>query len=278
MAVSGEGSTVRILITGAGGRIGTAVAPLLRGQGHALRLLDLARPSAATADDQVIEGSATDPAVMTHAAADVDLLVHLAGHPSERPWRQIVEVNIESTHVALEAARANAVPATLLASSGHAVGYTPSNAAGALVVPPRPDTFYGVSKVVGEALGSVYADRFGMRIVSARIMSFDERPHNVRALGTWLSPGDFVRLVLAARHAPAGHSIVWGISRNTRRPVSLEAGRQIGYEPLDDAEDHAATLAAELGYASAAELPPIGDQPLGGDYADEAAHPLGATW
>jgi nucleoside-diphosphate-sugar epimerase len=226
----------------------------------------------------VVEGSATDPAVMTHAAADMDLMLHLAGHPSERPWRQIVETNIESTHVALEAARANAVAATMLASSGHAVGYTPSDAAGALVVPPRPDTFYGVSKVVGEALGSVYADRFGMRIVSARIMSFDERPRTVRALGTWLSPADFVRLVLAVRHAPVGHSIVWGISRNTRRPVSLEAGLRIGYEPLDDAEDHVAVLAAELGHASAADLPTIGDAPLGGDFTDEAAHPLGATW
>jgi uronate dehydrogenase len=269
---------VRILITGAGGRIGTAVVPLLRGQGHALRLLDLARPRAAAADDEVIEGSVTDPAVMTHAAADVDLLVHLAGHASERPWRQIVELNIESAHVALEAARANAVPTTLLASSGHAVGYTPSDAAGALVVQPRPDSLYGVSKVVGEALGSVYADRFGMRIVSARMMSFDERPHTVRALGTWLSPADFVRLVLAARHAPTGHSIVWGISRNTRRPVSLEAGRRIGYEPVDDAEDHAAALAADLGFASAADLPAIGDQPLGAEFTDEAAHPLGATW
>jgi nucleoside-diphosphate-sugar epimerase len=269
---------VRILITGAGGRIGTAVVPLLRGQGHALRLLDVARPSAAGGDDEVIEGSATDLALMTHAVADVDLLVHLASHASERPWRQIVDLNIEAAHVALEAARAEAVPATLLASSVHAVGFTPSDSAGDLVVPPRPDTLYGVSKVVGEALGSVYADRFGMRIVSARIMTFGERPHNLRALGTWLSPADFVRLVLAARQAPVGHSIVWGVSRNTRRPVSLEAGRRIGFEPVDDAEQHADALAAELGYASAADLPPIGDQPLGGEFADEDAHPLGATW
>jgi nucleoside-diphosphate-sugar epimerase len=269
---------MRILITGAGGRIGTAVVPLLRGQGHALRLLDLARPAAAAGDDEVIEGSATDVALMTHAAADVDLLVHLASHASERPWRQIVDLNIESAHVALEAARTNAVPATLLASSVHAVGYTPSDTAADAVVPPRPDSFYGVSKVVGEALGSVYADRFGMRIVSARIMTFDDRPHNVRALGTWLSPADFVRLLLAARHAPVGHSIVWGVSRNTRRPVSLDAGHRIGFDPQDDAEDHAAALAAELGYASAADIPPVGDQPIGGEFADEATRPLGATW
>lgn len=269
---------MRILITGAAGRIGTAITPILRGQGHVLRLLDVARPSAAAPDDEVIEGSATDVALMTQAAADVDLLVHLAGHAGERPWRQIVDLNIESAHVALEAARANSVRSTLLASSGHAVGYTPSDAATDLVVYPRPDSLYGVSKVVGEALASVYADRFGMRVVSARIMTFDDRPHAVRALGTWLSPADLVRLLLAARDAPVGHSIVWGISRNTRRPVSLEAGRRIGYEPVDDAEDHARALAAELGYASTDEIPPVDDQPLGAEFTDEAAHPLGATW
>lgn len=269
---------MRILITGAAGRIGTAIVPLLRGQGHALRLLDVARPAAAATDDEVLEGSVTDLALMTRAAADVELLVHLASHASERPWRQMVELNIESAHVALEAARANRVPTTVLASSVHAVGYTPSDAAGDVVVPPRPDTFYGVSKVAGEALGSVYADRFAMRIVSARIMTFMERPHTVRALSTWLSPADFVRLLHAARSAPVGHWIVWGVSRNTRRTVSLEAGRRIGYEPVDDAETHAADLAAELGLASVADLPPIGSQPLGGDFTDEDAHPLGATW
>ena len=269
---------MRILITGAAGRIGTAITPLLRGQGHALRLLDVARPPAAGADDEVLEGSATDVAIMTQAAADVDLLVHLASHAAERPWRQIVDLNIESAHVVLEAARANRVPTTVLASSVHAVGYTPSDAAGDTVVPPRPDSLYGVSKVVGEALGSVYADRFAMRIVSARIMTFEERPHAVRALSTWLSPADFVRLLHACRSAPVGHSIVWGVSRNTRRTVSLEAGRRIGYEPLDDAEAYAAELAAELGLASVDDLPPIGSQPLGAEFTDEGAHPLGATW
>lgn len=270
---------MRILITGAAGRIGTAITPILQGQGHELRLLDVTHPPAGGAGDEVLEGSVTDVALMTHAAADVDLLVHLASHAGERPWRQIVELNIESAHVALEAARAEAVPAVVLASSVHATGFTPSDAAGDLVVPPRPDSLYGVSKVVGEALGSVYADRFGMRVVSARIMTFDDRPHTVRALGTWLSPADFVRLLLAAQHAPVGHSIVWGVSRNTRRPVSLQAGQRIGYEPVDDAERWAEALAGELGLGSAADLPPVGSTPLGGaDFTDEHAHPLGATW
>ncbi len=85
-----------ILITGAAGSIGTAVTPLLRDAGHTLRLLDLTAPPAATAADEVVLASATDDAAMHEAAAGTDLVVHLASFPSERTWREIVDVNIES--------------------------------------------------------------------------------------------------------------------------------------------------------------------------------------
>jgi uronate dehydrogenase len=37
--------------------------------------------------------------------------------------------------------------------------------------PVRPDTFYGVSKAFGEALGSLYHDKFGLRVACIRIGS-----------------------------------------------------------------------------------------------------------
>ena len=267
----------RILLTGAAGRVGTAIAPLLRDAGWTLRLLDLRQPAAATAADEVVLASATDEASMAAAARDVDLLVHLAGFPEERPWPDLVSVNLESVRVALEAARAAAVPVTVIASSGHAVGATPADEAGAEVLPPRPDSYYGVVKAAGEALAQLYADRFGMRVVSARIVAFDERPRTARALSVWLSPADLVRLLLAAADAPPGHAVVWGVSANTRGVVSLEAGRALGYEPQDDAETWADRLAAELGYPSGAEVPRLGSTPLGGDWADPA-RPLGRRW
>jgi hypothetical protein len=169
------------------------------------------------------------------------------------------------------------VGVTVLASSVHAVGFTPSDEAGARVVPARPDTYYGWSKVAAEALADLYTDRFGMRIVSARIMTFGDEPPTARARSTWLSPDDFVRLVEASLDAPVGNSIVWGVSANARRTVSLEAGRALGYEPLDDAEDHVAALAARLGLASADDIPPVGSDPIGGVFADPA-NPLGEVW
>jgi uronate dehydrogenase len=267
----------RILITGAAGRIGTALTPLLRDRGFTLRLLDLAQPSAAAAGDEVVLGSVTDETVMRGAAEDVDLLLHLASFPSDREWRRMIDTNLESVHVALDAAHTAAVPVTLLASSGHAVGYTPADQVGGRVPYPRPDSLYGFAKAAGEALASLYADHFGMRIVSARILTFDERPRTPRALATWVSPADLARLVVAALDAPAGHRIVWGVSANTRRPVSLEAGFELGYRPEDDAERFADEVADELGLADASAIPPLGSEPLGGEVADPARR-LGEPW
>lgn len=111
---------------------------------------------------------------------------------------------------------------------------------------PRPDTFYGVSKVAAEALGSLYHDRFGMNVVVMRLGSCAERPVDTRALSTWLSPGDGARLVEASLVA-GGFHVVWGVSANTRRWWSLEEGRAIGYHPEDNAESYAASLIADHG-------------------------------
>ncbi|MCU1472915.1 NAD(P)-dependent oxidoreductase [Amnibacterium sp.] len=268
---------IRILITGAAGRMGTALTPLLRDHGFALRLLDLAQPQAAASDDEVVLGSVTDEAVMRQAADGVDLLLHLASFPNDREWRRMIDTNLESVHVALEAAHAAAVPVTLLASSGHAVGYTPADGVGDRVPYPRPDSLYGFAKAAGEALASLYADHYGMRIVSARILTFDERPRTPRALSTWVSPADLARLVVASLDAPAGHSIVWGVSANTRRPVSLDAGLELGYRPQDDAERYADEVARDLGLPSGSAIPPLGAEPLGGEVADPA-RPLGEPW
>jgi hypothetical protein len=118
---------------------------------------------------------------------------------------------------------------------------------------PRPDTYYGVSKVVVEALGSLYHDRYGLDITCLRIGTCFERPGDVRSLSTWLSPDDCARLMEAALAADGFH-VVWGISDNTRRWWSLAEARSIGYEPRDDAEAYAADLIAEFGEPDPASM------------------------
>ncbi|KAA2254912.1 NAD(P)-dependent oxidoreductase [Solihabitans fulvus] len=243
--------TERILITGAAGGVGTLMRPRLAAPDRVLRLLDVADLPPAAPGEQVelTRASVTDPAAMSAACEGVDAVLHLGGHSLEQPWGQILDVNINGTYTVLEAARQQGIRRVVLASSNHAVGFVPSadGEAGDYLF-PRPDTFYGVSKVAVEALGSLYADRYGLDVVCVRIGSCFDRPKDARMLATWLSPDDGARLFEACLAAPEpGFRVVWGVSDNTRRWFSLDEARALGYESKDNAEDHAAAVLAEHG-------------------------------
>jgi nucleoside-diphosphate-sugar epimerase len=239
--------TERILLTGAAGAIGTMLRPRLARAGRVLRLLDIA-PLSAGPDEEVVPGSVSDMDTMVAACAGVAAVVHLGGHSREAPWAEILAHNINGTYTVLDAARQAGVPRVVFASSNHAVGFRPVDEDAGEYLYPRPDTYYGVSKAAGEALGSLYHDRYGLDVVCLRIGSCAERPVNERALATWLSPDDCGRLVSAALSAPApGFRVVWGISANTRARWSLAEARSLGYEPRDDAEVYAAELPASDG-------------------------------
>jgi hypothetical protein len=238
-----------ILITGAAGLIGTMLRSRLARPGRTLRLLDIA-PLTAGPGEEAVQASVTDAAAMTAACQGADAVIHLGGIPGEAPWPQILEVNIDGTQTMFEAARRAGAGRVIFASSNHAVGFSPRTA---FPVPdyafPAPDTYYGVSKVAGEALGSLYHSRHGLDVICIRILTCDERPPTVRSLSTWLSPDDAGRLFEACLTAPApGFRVIFGVSANTRGGwVSLDEARALGYQPRDDAEAFAAEVIAADG-------------------------------
>ncbi|MFG5718636.1 NAD(P)-dependent oxidoreductase [Streptomyces murinus] len=236
----------RIAITGAAGGVGTLLRPRLARAGRTLRLLDVAPvPEAAEGEDvETVRLSVTDLPAMCEALTGVDAVIHLGGLSVEGPWDEILDININGTRTVLEAARRAGVPRVIIASSSHAVGFHPRSEDEAPdYLFPRPDTYYGVSKVAAEALGSLYHDRYGLDVVCVRIGGCFERPIATRQLATWLSPADCARLMEALIAAPSpGFRVVWGVSDNTRRWFALDEARALGYEPQDDAERFAGEL------------------------------------
>jgi uronate dehydrogenase len=130
---------------------------------------------------------------------------------------------------------------------------------------PAPDTYYGVSKVAGEALAALYHYRYGLDTICLRILSCRERPVTVRELSTWLSPDDTGRLFEACLTTPQpGFRVAYGVSANTRGGwVSLAEARALGYEPRDDAEAYAADVLATAGEPDPAD--PV-QAHLGGEF------------
>lgn len=236
-----------VLVTGAAGRIGRTVCPGLAGLGWTVRGTDLAElPTGVDGELADLADPASGPA-LARLLAGADGVVHLAGIAGEDGWPAILGSNVDVTQRVLEATRRAGVGRAVLASSNHATGFTRRGAEPTPAdAPPRPDTYYGVSKAALEALGAMYAERYWMDIVALRIGSFQPRPATPRHLTTWLSPGDAVRLVHAALTAPApGYAVIWGVSANTRGWWSLAEGHALGYRPVDDAEAHAAEVLAE---------------------------------
>lgn len=241
-------SASTVLVTGAAGRIAQAVCPGLVEAGLTVRGTDVA---GLPADVPGITADLADPAagpVLAELLDGADAVLHLGAIAAEDSWPRILAANIDATQRVIDAARAAGVGRVVLASSNHATGFTRRPADGTALPAtalPRPDTFYGVSKVTMEALGALYVERHGMDVAALRIGSFADRPTAPRHLATWLSPGDAVRLAHAALTAPApGFATVWGISANTRRWWSLDEGAALGYHPVDDSEDFAEEILA----------------------------------
>ncbi len=233
-----------VLLTGASGLIGRLIRPRLTDLGWELHCLDR-EPNG---DLDVMSIDVHDADALDAATVGCGAVVHLAGIAGEAPLAEILEANVQGTQAVLDAALRRGIRRVVLASSNHAVGMWEREADVDLKVDirPRPDTFYGVAKVAAEALGQLYADRFGLEVVSLRIGTCRPEPRNRLELATWLSPDDAARLLSASLSGEVrGHVIAYGVSANTRAWWDLSTARALGYEPRDDAEIYADVVPAD---------------------------------
>ena len=254
---------MRVLVTGAAGSIGQVVVPALQERDHQVRGLDLVDVGP-TSELGWVSGDCTDPEVARAGVDGVDAVVHLAGDPGEGSLAHSLTSHTLSTGTLLDAMAAAGVRRIVYASSNHAVGLTPHVEQVGVDVLPRPDTFYGVSKVAAEAVLGLFADRHGISAVACRIGSFLPAPQTRRHLATWLSPDDCVRMVDAGiRVEQPGLHLLYGISANTRAWWDLAPGRALGYDPRDDAERWAETLPVQAEDEQE-------DQHVGGPFAGPA--------
>lgn len=248
----------RIAVTGAAGNVGRQA--LAAFDDH-----DLTPITHSEHDD--IDGVVLDIAdsdAFTEALADHDVLIHLAANPSpDAEWDAVRDVNIDGTYHAYEAAVANDLDRVVYASSNHATGmYNVDDPARPETMrehartvdpddPPRPDSYYGITKVAGEAIGNYYADRHGLAVLNLRIgwlMSRDELADAVDgeestsrfARAMWLSHRDCRDAIRRAATAsvPETPLTLNVVSRNDGRFLSLTPTlRAIGYRPRDDATE-----------------------------------------
>ena len=231
-----------VLITGAAGDVATHLRREL-GDRYRLRLSDL-RPVAKLArHESFMKADISDFAAAKRITKGVDAVVHLGGYSVEGPWEGILSANIVGCYNVFEAARLGGVKRIVFATSNHAVGFYSRKRTIDHRVYIKPDGRYGVSKVFGEALGSLYADKYGMEVFVMRIGNVNPVPIDKRRLSIWLSPRDLAQLVTIGIDRPGiRFEIVYGVSGNTRSWYDNANARRLGYRPRDNAEDWAKEL------------------------------------
>lgn len=238
--------TDRILITGAAGAIGTALRDGLRANWRHVRLTDIRPVQNLTNNEEAIVADIADRSAIESMMQGVRAVVHLAGMIGNYDLEALFRVNARGLFDVFESARLAGVERIVFASSNHAFGCYPITESVSPALPPRPDSLYGVFKVLGETMLRNYYDRHGIRSVSLRIGTYRTLPIDQRSLATWLSPADVAQLVdVSLRHPDPGCMVVNGYSNNTRLKTFDPNWATLGYRPKDNAEDHREALRAK---------------------------------
>jgi len=232
----------KVLVTGASGAVGSTVTRVLRERGHAVRGFDCEPPR--TPGEHHV-GDLLDFEALSRAVSGMDTLVHCAAVPDRQDFpSQLVPVNIVGTHLVLEAARLAGLRRVINVSSVRVVGGI-DWARGRIGLEQGlvPGDHYGVSKATGELLARMYAERFAMSILSARLGWFVRNPDEAKLFETvraasrfYVSHRDAMDFFVRAVEAPfEGYAAVFVTSRNNDDSAfDLAPTRALlGFEPVD---------------------------------------------
>jgi nucleoside-diphosphate-sugar epimerase len=178
------GPSVRALVTGGAGFIGSHLVDRLIADHHDVITVDCFTPYydvvqkrenwhalAHLENCQLVEADLRD-CDLSPLLTDVDVVFHQAGQPGVRSsWREgftdYLQHNVSVTQRLLEATLRSGVGRVVYASSSSVYGDAPAFPTSEDDL-PRPQSPYGVTKLAGEHLCGVYARTWDVQVVSLR--------------------------------------------------------------------------------------------------------------
>ena len=222
-----------ILMTGAAGQLATMLRPVLAAHGHQVRLSDARRVAPAFPGESFVAARLERAAAMRRACRGAQTLLHLGGVSRDEMWGSLIAANVTGTATCLEEARAAGITRIVFASSLHVLGMHPRHASIDENSPPAPDSRYGVTKLFGEGLCRLFADKYGLSVTVIRI------GHAVADL-TKAAPGQGIS------HADLARVVLLALARDTPGFAMLHAVAPHDGYPLSDGR-----LAANFGFTFA---------------------------
>ncbi|MCE2438849.1 MAG: NAD(P)-dependent oxidoreductase [Candidatus Latescibacteria bacterium] len=261
---------MRVLVTGATGRIGRRLVRALAEAGQDVRALVMPHDSRAAdlpLEVEVVYGRLEEPASLGPAVDGADAVFHLAGALTSRGCREeeFVRVNVQGTYHLLKAVRdCGREPAHLIYASSDAVYFEkPDEDARYLPVdedyPLMSGSVYGASKIGAEELCWSFSRGFGVPVTVLRFGATADalelvNPNSVFA--RWL----FLRAAIAHAGAMAAANSAQLETRSALETLDSGGEQLVVYADCDgnpevrqwaDARDIAAGCIRVLGTAAA---------------------------
>ena len=232
--------TDRLLMTGAAGTIGQQIREGLAEYAKTVRLSDVADLGEPSAHEEIVTCDLADADAVRETVKGCDAILHFGGISTENRADLIHRVNIDGTYHLYEAARKEGAKRILFASSNHVIGFHSRETRLTASSPVRPDSNYGVSKAYGEALASMYWDKYGIETLILRIGSCFPEPKDRRMMATWMSSADMLRLIGVMLEVPRlGCPIVYGVSDNEESWWDNSETAYLGWKPKDSSAQFA---------------------------------------
>lgn len=265
-----------VLITGATGNIGRKLSAHFEAAGYPLRLLCL-NPSR-VAGIQTCDLSVYDES-WAAAFEGVDTVLHVAADPSPwAGWGRIQALNLDLLFNVVAAAQQKGVRRVVFASTNYVVaGYRFRDDALTTDLEPRPINPYGASKLVGERLGKMFAERYGLSFIAFRIGACQRDNDNRH--GPWIPFGRWGQemwvsdrdLCQAFERAVEDEQVRFGVynlvSKNPGMRWDLAPlRRDLGFAPRDGEPVRvpaAQRVKAALAWVRDRVLPALGDRVAG---------------
>jgi nucleoside-diphosphate-sugar epimerase len=233
----------KVLLTGAGGRIGTAFRAFV-GDRYELRLVDRDAGRIADASDyEVIEAELSDLDVCRQVCAGIDTVVHLAADPNARAdfYGSLLDNNIKAVYNIFRAAKDQGCKRVVFASSIQVIEGYPLDVQAHPESPIKPMNMYAVGKAFGEATAHYFAYAEGLSSIAVRVGAYEGnrelRKPDGRTLSAFVSKRDLSHLLAQCIEVEnLQFAIVHGVSDNRFKRMDISSTRaQVGYRPVDDA-------------------------------------------
>ena len=166
---------MQILVTGAGGRIGRYVVKELVSAGHSVTGVDILISDGSSPRFLRVDLTDAGEVYQALAGAAVEAVVHLGAWANAGvvPDTRTYGDNVQATFNVFQACADLGIQRVVSASSAQVYGFAkapPVYVPVDEVHPLRPANCYALSKVVGEQAADYFVERFGMTILSFRLM------------------------------------------------------------------------------------------------------------